>query len=270
MYNYYDFGAEFPLEKAVQKFLVSDYFHDSRIRTVELDSGRRELAIRLQCCRDWENAGVGTLEDARYTYILRFSGVHGFRSVTDLSWWSEYINGRFKQTAWLCEQQRQTKRKLYQFRIGLADGYLDILFSRFSVRKESGRIFYADIKELGAFYKDWYKRSPEQLDKIREALKSTSPDSLDDDLYLLLLYANEATDLPQHCRLILTGDASQAAKAYAAWLLGKCGTPADLLLLWEAFRAEKERKSYDFGSDDPMKYRNFMDAVEQLMSFGES
>jgi len=28
MYNYYDFEAEFPLKKAVQKFLVSDYFHD--------------------------------------------------------------------------------------------------------------------------------------------------------------------------------------------------------------------------------------------------
>ena len=269
MYNYYDFEAEFPLKKAVQKFLVSDYFHDSEIQSVEQNSKRQKLAIRLQCRRDWETAGEGNLDDARYTYILRFSGVHGFRSVTDLSC-PEYINGRFKQTAWLYEQQKQAKCKLYQFRIGLADGYLDILFSRFSVRKETGRISYADITEFGAFYKDWYKRNSEQIDKIREALKTTSPDSLDDDLNLAFLYANEASDLSQHCRRLLAGDASQASKAYAAWLLGKCGTQNDLSLIWEAFRIEKERKSYDFGSDDPMKYRNYMDAIEQLISCGES
>lgn len=269
MYNYYDFEATFPLEKPVRKFLLSDYFHDSRICSLKQDANRRELVVRLQCCRDWERAGEGALEDARYTYILRFIGVHGFRSVTELSW-PEYINGRFKQTAWLCEQQKHGKRKLYQFRIGLADGYLDILFSRFSVRKVIGRVSYTDIKEFGAFYKDWYKRSPEQIERIREALKTTSPDSLDDDLNLAFLYANKATDLPQHCRRLLTGDASQAAKAYAAWLLGKCGTQNDLPLIWEAFRIEKERKSYDFGSDDPMKYRNYMDAIEQLISCGES
>ena len=265
MNNYYDFEAEFPLEKAVQKFLVSDYFHDSEIRSAELNSTRRELVIRLQCRRDWESAGEGAFEDARYTYILRFSCVHGFRSVTDLCW-PEYINGRFKQTAWLRERQKQTKRKLYQFRIGLADGFLDILFSHFSVRKETGRISYADIKELGAFYKDWYKRSPEQLDKIREALKSISPDSVDVDLNLEFLYANKAPDLPQQCRRVLTGTVSPAAKAYAAWLLGKCGTPGDLSLIREAFLTEKADKSVDLSSEDPMKYRNYVDAAEQLMS----
>ena len=262
MNNYYDFEAEFPLEKAVQKFLVSDYFHDSEIRSAELNSTRRELVIRLQCRRDWESAGEGAFEDARYTYILRFSCVHGFRSVTEQPFDKTWLD----ETAWLRERQKQTKRKLYQFRIGLADGFLDILFGRFSVRKETGRISYADIKELGAFYKDWYKRSPEQLDKIREALKSISPDSVDVDLNLEFLYANKAPDLPQQCRRVLTGTVSPAAKAYAAWLLGKCGTPGDLSLIREAFLTEKAEKSVDLSSEDPMKYRNYVDAAEQLMS----
>ena len=34
MYNYYDFDADFPLQKAARKFLLSDYFHDSVIRSV--------------------------------------------------------------------------------------------------------------------------------------------------------------------------------------------------------------------------------------------
>ena len=62
MYNYYDFEAEFPLEKATQKFLVSDYFHDSRIQDIKMDHRKHELIIRLQCCRDWETANMGSLK----------------------------------------------------------------------------------------------------------------------------------------------------------------------------------------------------------------
>ena len=146
----------------------------------------------------------------------------------------------------------------------------DLLDVESDIRKLAGRISYADNKEFGAFYKDWYKHRPEEIERIREALETTSPDSLDDDLNLAFLYANKASDLPRHCRRLLTGDASQAAKAYAAWLLGKCGTTSDLPLIWVSIRAEKEQESYDFGSDDPMKYRNYMDAVEQLKSCTES
>jgi hypothetical protein len=64
----------------------------------------------------------------------------------------------------------------------------------------------------------------------------------------------------------LTGTVSPAAKAYAAWLLGKCGTPGDLSLIREAFLTEKADKSVDLSSEDPMKYRNYVDAAEQLMS----
>ncbi len=263
MYNYYDFEAEFPLEKAVQKYLVSDYFHDSKICSVKMDHSRRELIICLQCCREWEESGVGTLDDPRYSYSLRFNGVYGFLCDTGLSL-SEYINGRFKRTAWLEEQQKRTRRKLYQFRIGLADGYLDIVFSRFSVRKGEGRVSYSGITELGAFYKSFYKRSPEQLDEIREDLKNSSADALIDDLNLAFLYANEAEDLSLQCRRILMGESSQAAQVYAAWLLGKCGSCDDLPLIWNAISTEKARESYDYGSDNSMKYRNLFDAVELL------
>ena len=263
MYNYYDFEAEFPQEKSAQKFLMSDYFHDSRICSINMDHDRRELVICLQCQREWEESEKGAIEDARYTYILRFAGVYGLCIATDLSW-PEYINGRFKQTAWLRKQQKQTKRKLYQFRIGLADGYLDIVFQRFFVRKAEGRISYAGVKEVGAFYKNRLQRSPEKLAEIRDELNNTSQDSLNDDYNLEILYANSTEDLPQQCRRILTGEASQAAKAYAAWLLGKCGTPKDLPLIWEAFRAEKERECIDCSFESPMRDRNYLDSVEQL------
>ena len=262
MYNYYDFDADFPLQKAAQKFLLSDYFHDSVIRSVELNNEKRNLVIQLQCCRDWENNQVGTLNDIRYTYILHFSGVYGFRSMTE-SRTSEYINGRFKQTEWLNGQQQRTKRKLYQFRIGLSDGYIDFIFGSFSIRKAAGRISYKDIDELGAFYKEWYQRSPEQISDIIKELQADVSDSIC-DLNLEFLYANEVKDLRSQCHKIITGEALPDAKVYAAWLLGKCGTKDDLQLIWDVYRAETERKEYESGSDDPMKYRNLLDAIESL------
>ena len=267
MYNYYDFEAEFPLEKATQKFLVSDYFHDSRIQDIKMDHRKHELIIRLQCCRDWETANVGSLDDAQYTYYLRFSGVYGFRSVTELRW-TDYINGRFKQTAWLNEQQQRTKSKLYQFRMGLSDGYIDLLFSRFSIRKASGRISYKDIEELGAFYKEWYCRTPERISEIRKELQEATDKSLC-DLNLEFLYANRVDDLPLLCRSIIKGETPSDAKVYASWLLGKCGKKEDLQLIWDTYHAEIERKEYDYGSDNPMKYRNLLDAIEQLCKYGQ-
>lgn len=262
MYNYYDFDADFPLQKAAQKFLLSDYFHDSVIRSVELNNEKRDLVIQLQCYRDWENDGVATFDDIRYTYILHFSGVHSFRSVTE-SRTPEYINGRFKQTEWLKEQQQRTKRKLYQFRIGLLDGYIDFVFGSFSIRKAAGRISYKGIDEHGAFYKEWYQRSPKQISDIIKELQADVSDSIC-DLNLEFLYANEVKDLRSQCHKIITGKAFPDAKVYAAWLLGKCGTKDDLQLIWDVYRTETERKEYEFGSDAPMKYRNLLDAIESL------
>ncbi len=87
------------------------------------------------------------------------------------------------------------------------------------------------------------------------------------DVKLEFLYANEVKDLRSLCQNIITGVASPDAKVYAAWLLGKCGTKEDLQLIWDVYRTETERKEYEFGSDDPMKYRNLLDAIENLNNY---
>ena len=230
-----------------------------------MNNDKRDLVIQMQCCRDWENDRGAAFDDIRYTYILHFSGVYGFRSVTELRT-SEVINGRFKKTAWLNEQQQRTKKKLYQFRIGLADGFIDLIFGSFYIRKVVGRISYRDIDELGAFYKEWYHRSPEQITDIMKKLQADVSDSIC-DLNLEFLYANGVKDLRSICHTIITGKASPDAKVYAAWLLGKCGTKDDLQLLWDVYRTETERKEYELGSDDLMKYRNLIDAIENLNNY---
>ena len=267
MYNYEDFEAELPRDKGTQKFLVSDYFHDSELRSVVYDGGKKSLEITLQCCRDWESEGRGERSDPRYTYILRFFGVAGFVSRTDLTW-PEYINGRFKHTAWLEARQRETKRKLYHFRIGLADGYMDILFSRFQIRKALGRVCYAGAGEDDSCHpaKEWLRRSPEKLRAVREELARAGKDDLSADLDLEILYANGAEDLPAWCRRVLAGDYSGEGKAYAAWLLGKCGSREDLDRIWALYREEREKRFGACGPDVEKRLRNYLDAIERLES----
>lgn len=267
MYNYYDFAADFPRDKGTRKFLLSDYFHDSVIRSVELDSEKRILEISMQCCRDWENKGDGERSDPQYTYILRFFGVAGFVCETELIW-PEYINGRFKNTAWLQTRQKETGRKIYQFRMGLADGYLDILFTRFQIRKALGRIYYGDVTEGEdtPFYKTWLIRNPEKLAAVRRDLTKAAEDDLSVDFHLEMLYANEAEDLAEWCRYVLRGNICDEGKAYAAWLLSKCGGKEDLKVIWERYCTELKNDFQTVGPALDMKRRNYQDAVEWLQS----
>ena len=261
MYNYYDFEADFPRNKAVRKFLLSDYFHDSKLCALEFNREKAELTLRLQCSRDWETAGKGTIDNEAYSYILRFRGVAGLRNEINMTC-PDYINGRFKKTSWLVSQQADKKQKLYQFRIGFADGYLDILFHDFRIRKAVGRINYRDIDDLDNFVLEWYRRSPEQLHELQKTMLSGN-DQMMDDFRLECLYANGAEDLPFLCREVLKKAGDKDTKAYAAWLLGKCGMSSDRKLIWKTYHELLEHSEYKADTND-MRTLNFFDAIEAL------
>lgn len=63
MYNYFDDEADYPKDKATRKFLLTDYFHDSRIRSMKYNYKKEEFVLKLQCCRDWERLGKGSIEE---------------------------------------------------------------------------------------------------------------------------------------------------------------------------------------------------------------
>lgn len=268
MYNYYDFEAEHPRDKAAYKFLLSDYFHDGEIRCVNYDNKKRKLEICIRRSCEAEKTKTGNRDDTERIYLLAFSGVAGYRAFTsgDIQP-TEFINGRFKKTAWLDERQEETEQKLYQFRIGLSDGYIDILFTGFSIRKMNGRISYRDIDEYKTDFRERYSKNPEEIEEIRNKLQSKS-ESLNWDIYLENLYACNAGDIAAQCRMIIKKNAPSDCKIYAAWLLGKFGTQEDSKSIWKIYREESERNEYDFGSDDPMKYRNLIDAAENLNGKG--
>ena len=72
MHNYIDFEADYPRSKAVRKFLLADYLHDSDLKAVDYNQAGKELTIRLQCCRDYEKVHKGTLDDTGYSYTRRY------------------------------------------------------------------------------------------------------------------------------------------------------------------------------------------------------
>ncbi len=261
MHNYIDFEADYPRSKAVRKFLLADYFHDSDLKAVDYNQAGKELTIRLQCCRDYEKVHKGTLDDAGYSYILQFRGVMGSRYNTEFRW-EEYLNGRFKKTAWLLETQKKTKRALYQFRMQLADGYLDIIFHSFQIRKVKGRINYRDINDLESFHLKNHS-SMEELNILREELNQ-GIDPIMDDYRLEQLYANEEKDLTSLCRMVLKKNQDEDAKAYAAWLLGKCGDLSDRALIWLAYQEWRDQSGNDTCSWNWLMDRNYHDAIEYL------
>ena len=262
VYNYYDDQADYPKDRAVQRFLLGDYFHDSKLTGIDFDRANAALVLRLQCCRDWELFGKGSMQDEKYGYILRFHGVAGLRQDVNMIC-ADYINGRFKNTAWLAAMQAETKRKLYQFRIGLAEGFLDILFHSVQIRKTAGHIRYPEPAENEDGTKRRLQRSQEELCSIRKELLAGN-DPMLDDLRLEILYANKEEKLPFLCRQVLEQNRDADAKAYAAWLLGKCGAASDRPLIWQVYRDITEQSTQEAWSRNPMQDRNFLDAVEAL------
>ena len=153
MYNY-EHEIECPDNKAIRKFLWNDYFHDSELLDIRFDREWRKVLLTLESCRDIDNAWERLKGDGdtrhqyieghkdEYIYTLLFLGTVYFH-VERMMYCGDYINGRFKDTALLRRLQSGSKKPLYHFRIQFADGYADILFDGFQIRKQTGRVNYA-------------------------------------------------------------------------------------------------------------------------------
>lgn len=54
MYNYDDYEANLPIDKASYKVLYNDYFHDSFITAINISPEKHYLEIQVQCRRECE------------------------------------------------------------------------------------------------------------------------------------------------------------------------------------------------------------------------
>ena len=250
MYNYYDYEANFPVDKASYKVLYNDYFHDSPISSISISPEKHSLEMQVQCQREFEEDTGDPCKDIqneKYGYTLIFSGVSYLEINTTLQS-CEFINGRFKAIP----------KGKYYYRIHTTDGYLDIGYRNFTLRKRVGRVSYKGVAQFAPWMDKLWLAPEEKIAGILKRLADNGYTAEQDfDLYLDLerLYSSKAVGIAPYLRRIVTsGWESENAVPFAAWLLGKLGDSDDIPLL----------RQLQGRANRPAVRKNLSDAIEAL------
>ena len=266
--NNYEHEIACPDNKGILNYLWYDHFHDSKIDNISFDHRKGLVVLTLECCRDrdeiWKklkyndnlfNSYMDKNID-NFTYILTFKGTKYFH-VERLIMVNDYINGRFKDTALLKTLAAENKKPLYHFRIQIDDGYIDIIFSNFIIRKKAGRIKYP-VKESAARTCKW----------VDEDSKKAALDGDDFERFLAMqkLFHENDPALPDIARKNLWFDDDGDSCLYSAYLLGKLGDINDIPNLLELYSKIEEhlisKSVCRCGAILPK--RNILDAIELI------
>lgn len=234
-----------PEDRAMRKFLWFSYFHDGDICRIDHNAPEpRAITITVRSALDIDmiyRKLKGTWEEKhaqfepllpRVTYLLRFHGVKHFRHVMNDHIWreDEILTTRFKDSPLLHRLQKEGGKPLYHLRAETAHGLLDVVFERFTIRKQEGRVDYRC--DWDATIDDWQYR---MKDVLRDADDSPDADEYNRDcaqnarLYRLQM-AEDYPVLAACARKILQGSCQPSCDAptYAAHLLGYHGNAGDL------------------------------------------
>ena len=269
----YEHEITCPDNKGIRNYLWYDYLHDSKIDNISFDHRKGLLTLTLECCRDREEVWKklkyndelfkayidGHIDN--FTYILTFKGTKYFHSER-LIMVNDYINGRFKDTALLRKLSDENKKSLYHFRIQIDDGYMDIIFSDFVIKKKTGRIKYP-IKEITARACKWFD----------EDSKNAALDGDDFERFLTMqkLFQENSPALLEIARKNLWFDGDGDACLYSAYLLGKLGDINDISNLLELYLKIEEtlisKSVCRCGAILPK--RNVLDAIELIYHRGK-
>lgn len=265
----YEHEIACPNNKGIRNYLWYDYFHDSTIDNLSFDCRKGLLTLQIVCHREIEficNEHSDAHVDKPYaidentdnfTYILRFKGVKHFREerlVTN----GDYINGRFKDTAILRKLSAVNKQPLFHFRIQIADGYMDIIFSNFIVIKKSGRA------KCPAQNVDNQTNKP-----LTDADYKMALDGEDFNRFFAMqrLFKGNGFGLLEIARSNLRLDVMyETSCLYSAYLLGKFGDTSDTQNLFDLLLNIEEHivTKSTCRSNVMLIGRNIMDAIELI------
>lgn len=244
----HNFSHEIPLpdDRAMRKFLWFDYFHDGEIQHIDFDQpARGDVTLTVRSVLDsdilWDKL-KGSREEKlaqfepllpQATYLLRFHGVKHFRhALTHCIWCKDEILAvRFKDSPLLHRCQADCARPVYHLRADTAHGMMDVVFERFTIRRQEGRVDYRC---------DWDPAVDEWHELMQQEILPAADDSPDADEYnrdclrcAQLYRMQQSGDIPgllALAREILAGDIDPFADPpyYAAHLLGYHGAARDL------------------------------------------
>lgn len=257
-----------PDDRAIQQFLWLDFFHDARMERIEYNhpsAGDVTVQLHAQAWPGddvWRTIPAGTHEEQqayyeqhlrpRRTYHLRFHRIRHFQHLIDSECrYEEVLCMRFRNTPLLRRLQASAGKPLYHLRVNTSTGALDVIFERFSIRKQEGRIHYdADFDETRNFWWECMKAEAsftrQRLDGIAE--HEMSANDLTDWLMCRLFEAEQAGDpelMRSAARQVLQTDSPDLwpADSYAIRLLGFHGDAGDIPALLERY-LDPERGSF--------------------------
>lgn len=173
MHNY-EHESNVIKDRFLRNYIFYDYFHDSLITNIGILDEGKVVCLDLSCEREWPLHDWSKYAyDENYMYRLSFLNCAYLEyKRTNLGTYAEYINGRFKVSENLKEISRHSRKNYLHLRIQLADGYIDLIFSKFLIEKCTGSIELP--KRISA---DWHfdfvksKFSDKGIDEVRKIAK---------------------------------------------------------------------------------------------------
>ncbi|SMC92488.1 hypothetical protein [Sporomusa malonica] len=234
-------------------FIFSDYFHDSIILKVAISDNGNQLTIELSCEREWPTHDRKYMNDPQYLYKLIFEDCkHVEYQRRNTGNVAEYINGRLKKSAKLHYIITETRKIHYHLRIQLADGFLDLVFRKFTIEKAEGLIELPNRISL-RWYFDWVIKKYDDcaIDEVRNIAMSN--DSIFKTValeYLWLMNDDICSDIAT--RHLSDEDAWIAA----VFILGEVGSVEVVPRLINLISIREY---------DSLAYRHIHDAIEKII-----
>lgn len=273
----YEHEIPCPPNRGINTFLWYDYFHDSHLQNIEFDKMKKTVTLMYECAREIEDKWKELKGDEPYKrqyieshadefiYFLTFKYVLYFQ-VDRLPCANDYINGRFKDSALLHYINTEQKNPCYHFRIQCDDGYIDIIFSDFIIRKKQGRIRYLNTPFSAMTCSSL---DAPALDETIMGLVKQAQTGEDFERFLAMskLWQLKYSELIQLARGNITlPDDYEDSVPYSAYLLGKLGDESDLPLLQRLYLSIQKlmtERSICLCSTLLPK-RNILDAIENI------
>jgi len=243
--------------KQLDDFFGNDYFHDGFILSIDW-IGENSVRMKFSCEREWgEQSCKGNWIDHYVNEVFHYNVyfkncIYLNMEINDFP--IEYINGRFKNSAKLELFNKESDNSNYHLRMQIAcGGYIDIIFSDFTIQKLKGEIPTFEYRPLNNF-KSISNRFDPTLDisEIREI--SIDENNIKRGWAIIQLFnlndrfANEAA-------LKALDSEEDDEKIAAIFVLGQISEVeiiTKLFTLWTI-------------TEYPIMKRNILDAIEKIM-----
>lgn len=230
MIDLYTHEIPCPDDRAMRKFLWYSAFHDGTILSAgPPERHSNDLILRVE---------HGVLQGIARpgTYLLRFHGVtHIECGGNPFCNSASVYDTLFLDSALLHAEERECQHRLYHLRISTWSGFIDVVFARFSIRLEGGRVSYRlpEISdELLAANRARYIRR--DFSNVQQEIAAGQANDYDLDKYHAAgLWIDHAEGTPADTLLRARQTLQEPlnrflARTYAAYLLGLYGSEEDV------------------------------------------